>query len=72
MQMMRDSNEYSSDEKWNTFITLFNHYDVKSCDTSNVNYKYKYNQAFENNLSDDKIYPVAVAEIADVQMRDPL
>ena len=31
-----DSDECSSDEKWNNFITLFNHYDVKSCDTSNV------------------------------------
>ena len=67
-----DSNEYSSDEKWNNFITLFNHYDVKSCDISNANYKHNYSQAFANNLSDDKIYPVAVAEIADGQRRDPL
>ena len=67
-----DLDEYSSDEKWNEFITLFNHYDVKSCDTSNVNYKHNYSQAFANNLSDDKIYTVTIAEIADVQRRDPL
>jgi hypothetical protein len=67
-----DSNEYSSDEKWNNFITLLNHYDAKSCDTPNANYKHNYSQAFANNLSDDEIYPVTVAEIADSQRRDPL
>ena len=37
-----DSDEYSSDEKWNNFLTLFKHYAVKSSDISNVNDKYKY------------------------------
>ena len=37
-----DSDEYSSDEKWKLFIALFNHCDVKSCDKSNVNYRYNH------------------------------
>ena len=52
-----DSDEYSGDKQWNDFVTLFNHYDVKSGDISNVNYTYIYNQAFANNLSDDKTTP---------------
>ena len=58
-----DSDEFSSDEKWNNFLTLFNHCDVKSCDISNIIYKYNYSQAFANNLSDDNIYPLTVASL---------
>jgi hypothetical protein len=64
--------ECSSDEKWNNFLTLFNHYDVKSSGNSNENYKHNYSQAFANILSDDEIYPLMVTEIADAQRIDPL
>ena len=37
----------------------------------NTNYKYNYSRVFTNNLSDDEIYPLTVAEIADAQRSDP-
>ena len=50
---------------------LFNHYDAMPSDTSNDSYNFNYSQAFANNLSDDEIYPLTVAEIADAQRSDP-
>ena len=73
-------NRYADDEinsinkqvKWNNFLTLLNHYDTKSSDEKyNTDYKTSYSQVFINNMSDDEIYPLTVAEIADAQRVDP-
>ena len=50
---------------------LLNHYDAMPSDKSNECYSHNYSQAFANNLSDDEIYPLTVAEIADAQRSDP-
>ena len=58
--------------KWNNFLTLINHYDTKSSDEIyDTNYKMSYSQVFTTNISDDEVYPLTVAEIADAQRLDP-
>ena len=64
-----DDEKMSEETKWNNFLTLFNHYKTDS--DENNNYKHNYSQVFANNQSDDKIYPLTVAEIADAQRSDP-
>ena len=59
----------SEGTKWNNFLTLINHYKTDS--DENNNYKYNYSQVFATNQSDDEIYPLTVAEIADAQRTDP-
>ena len=67
-----DKDEKLSEEtKWNNFLTLINCYDTKSNNEMNTDYKYKYSQVFANNLSNDEIYPLNVAEIADAQRSVP-
>ena len=68
----KDSIECISEERWNAFLALFKHYVVKSSDESNGNCKYDCSQIFANIVSDDKSYPLTIAEIADVRRRDPL
>ena len=50
---------------------LLNHCDAKPSDSSNENCSFNYSQTFANNLSDDEIYPLTVAEIAGAQRSDP-
>ena len=50
---------------------LIDHYKTKDSDEENNNYKHNYSQVFTNNQTDEKIYPLTVAKIADVQMSDP-
>ena len=50
---------------------LINRYDTKSSDEMHTDYKYNYSQVFTNNLSDDEIYHLTVAEIADTQRLVP-
>ena len=65
-------NSINKQVKWNNFLTLLNHYDTKSSDEKyNTDYKTSYSQVFINNMSDDEIYPLTVAEIADAQRVDP-
>ena len=65
-------NSINKQVKWNNFLTLLNNYDTKSSyETHNTNYKTSYSQVFINNMSDDEIYPLTVAEIADAQRVDP-
>ena len=66
-----EDEKLSKETKWNNFLTLINRYDTKSSDGMNTDYKYNYSQVFTNNLSDDEIYPLTVAEIADAQRSDP-
>ena len=67
-----EDEKLSKETKWNNFLTLINRYDTKSSDGMNTDYKYNYHsRVFTNNLSDDKIYPLTVAEIADAQRSDP-
>ena len=67
-----DEDEKLSEEtKWNNFLTLINRYDTKSSDEMNTDYNFHYSQVFTNNLSDDEVYPLTVAEIADAQRADP-
>ena len=61
----------SKETKWTNYLTLINRYDTKSSDGMNTDYKLNYSQVFTNNLSDDKIYPLNVAKIADAQRSDP-
>ena len=64
-------NSINKQVKWNNFLTLLNHYDTKSSDEKyNTDYKTSYSQVFINNMSDDEIYPLTVAEIADAQRVD--
>ena len=65
-----DDANMSTETKWNNFLTLFNHYHKDSEDT-NTDCKQNYSQVFANNQSDDEIYPLTVAEIADAQRLDP-
>eukprot|EP00957_Ditylum_brightwellii_P006657 505859-Ditylum_brightwellii.AAC.1 len=62
----------SEGAKWNNLLTLLNHYQPKYSDEENNDYKQKYSQVFANNQSDDKIYPLTVAEIADAQKTDSI
>ena len=64
-----DDEKISKETKWNNFLTLFNHY--KTDNDENNNYTYNYSQVFATNQSDDEIYPLTVAEIADAQRSDP-
>jgi hypothetical protein len=66
-----DNKSLSKETKWNNFLTLMNRYDTKSSDETNTDYKTNYSQVFTNNLSDDEVYPLTVAEIADAQRADP-
>ena len=66
-----EDEKLSKETKWNNFLTLINRYDTKSSDEMNTDSKYNYSQVFTNNLSDDEIYPLTVAEIADAQRSDP-
>ena len=66
-----DNKSLSKETKWNNFLTLMNRYDTKSSNETNTDYKTNYSQVFTNNLSDDEIYPLTVAEIADAQRADP-
>ena len=61
----------SNGEKWNNFITLLNRYDTDSSERVDTNLKTNFSQVFANNLSDDEVYPLTVAEIADAQRSDP-
>eukprot|EP00957_Ditylum_brightwellii_P104064 7928117-Ditylum_brightwellii.AAC.1 len=62
----------SEGAKWNNILTLLNHYQPKDSDEQNNNHKQNYSQVFTNNQSDDKIYPLTVAEIADAQRTDSM
>ena len=65
-------NSLSKNVKQNNFLTLLNHYDIKSSDkTYNTEYKTSYSQVFINNIKGGEIYPLTVAEIADAQRLDP-
>ena len=46
-------------------------YKFKDSDEENSNYNHNYSQVFANNQSDDKIYPLTIAEIVDAQKSDP-
>jgi len=67
-----DDEEISDGTKWNNFLTLLNHYQTDDSDEQNNNYNHNYSQIFNNNQSDDEIYPLTVAEIADAQRADPM
>ena len=61
----------SKEEKWNNFVTLLNRYETDSSERVDTTYNSCYSQVFANNLSDDEVYPLTVAEIADAQRADP-
>ena len=61
----------SKGEKWNNFLTLINRYDTKSSDEPTTDFNSNYSQVFAHNQSDDEVYPLTVAEIADAQRADP-
>eukprot|EP00957_Ditylum_brightwellii_P199349 15195064-Ditylum_brightwellii.AAC.1 len=62
----------SEGAKWNNLLTLLNHYQLNDNDEQNNNYKQNYSQVFANNQSDDKIYPLTIAERADTQRTDSM
>ena len=49
---------------------LMNRYDEKPSKEMNTDYNYNYSQVFTNNKSNDEIFPLTVAEIADAQRSD--
>ena len=67
-----DDEEMSEGAKWNNILTLLNYYQPEDCDEQNNNYKQNYSLVLANNQSDDEIYPLTIAEIADAQRTDSM
>ena len=65
-----DDEDISKGKKWNNFPMLLNHYKTKDSDKENSNYNHNYSQVFADNQSDDEIYPLTIAEIADAHRSD--
>ena len=66
-----EEEKLSKKTKWNNFLTLLNRQNTKSSNEMNTDYKQNYSQVFTNNLSNDEVYHLTVAEIADAQRADP-
>ena len=65
------TDKISQGTKWNNFLALLDHYKTKDGDGENSNYNHNCSQVFANNQTDDEIYTMTAAEIAEAQRSYP-